>query len=392
MTPSLAIVAFAADRPLSPRGERAREIASAAQHTADPQLIGPEGRVPVRRQSRRLSHVASPLLLDAWEPEAWSALRRRRPRPDAGLLVGFPVSGVYWGARWLVRQGVRYVVDLGDPWALTQPGGGPPPMGRLRAAECERFVWRHAAAAILTTELQAARLRALYPRLPITVRPNGYRPVGSAAAAERDRDDSGTLRLVHYGNIYEPRLPIAPLLSALAASGRWDSIVLTQQGDDWTGALRHPPRGVHVEHARACSWKDVVAAGPRHDLAIVLGNRNPAQLPSKAVQYLTLPIPRLAIAGSDSADALRGYVADKPGWLTLPWDAPPHLAGAAVAGHVGRVWSRPELAAPPAESWEVVARTLVDFTLAHTAGPRREPSVDQPDVRARAVASTSQPR
>ncbi len=392
MTQSLAIVAFAADQPLSPRGERARAVAAAGRRVAETRLIGPEGAAAVRRRSRRTCRVASPWLLDAWEPEAVWALRRLRARPDVGLLVGFPFSGVYWGSRWLARAGVPYVVDLGDPWRLTLPPGQRPPMGGLRAARCEAYVWRHASGAILTTRLQAEAVRRLFPHLPVAVRPNGYRSVSQTVPADPGRDPT-TLRLVHYGNLYAPRLDIAPLLSGLAACGRWRSIVVTQQGEDWTGVLRRLPATVRVELRRPSSWDTVISTAAAHDVAIVLGNRNPAQLPSKAVQYLSLPIPRLAIVGDHPDDALRAYVRDKPGWLTLGWDIAAPAAGAAVAAHLARGWGQDELAPPPGESWEAVAAEVVEFTLGHAdvRDPRADPAA-QLRSRAMAAASNSQPR
>jgi hypothetical protein len=43
---------------------------------------------------------------------------------------------------------------------------------------------------------------------------------------------------------------------------------------------------------------------------------------SKAVQYLTLPIPRVAITSTARHDALADYLADKPGWLCSQVDSP----------------------------------------------------------------------
>lgn len=394
MTTSLAIVAYAADQPLSPRGERALAVAEAASRVARTELIRPTGRERFRRNIRRLTHVASPLMLDAWEVEAWWTLRRRRPCPDGALLVGFPFSAVYWAARRLVHQGIPYVVDLGDPWALTLPAGERPPMGRLRASRCERFVWTHARAAIVTTQLQADAISELFDHLPVVVRPNGYQLAQpSAGSAERPAPPlRRTLRLVHYGNLYSSRLDVAPLLARLAGCGKWDSVVFTQQGNDWSGALRGLPAAARVEVGAQQSWEQVVAAAPQHDLAIVVGNRNPAQLPSKAVQYLTLPIPRVAIVSGDPSDALSAYVRDKPGWMILPWDASAEDAAGAVAAHVERAWTAEQLAPPAHESWEAVAVTLVDILLQHTVGARPTRRERQAASRAIAAASSSHPR
>jgi hypothetical protein len=226
------------------------------------------------------------------------------------------------------------------------------------------------------------------------VRPNGYRAVERVAAPCDVRRPRRCLRIVHYGNLYQPRLDIVPVISRLAACGRWDTVVLTQQGEDWTGALRRLPPSVRVELRRPQAWSEVVSAATDHDLALVVGNRNPAQLPSKAIQYLTLPIPRLAVVGPHPADALSAYVRGRPGWLTLRQDAPADLAGAAVAAHLSRPRST-ELLAPPAdESWGSVAQTVLKFTLAR-AGERARAGAPGPRhaaSRAIPAATSSQPR
>ena len=391
MRPSISIVAFAAERPLSPRGERALVVAEAAAQIADVELINPVRGEALRRRARPVTRVASPLMLDCWEPEAHWTLRRRGSAPDAALLVGFPFSPVYWAARWLVPRKIPYVVDLGDPWALTIPPGERPAMGRWRAARCEWFVWRFASAGVVTTALQAAALRKVFPSLPIVVRPNGFRSV-PAPAAPAAWPSSRTLRLAHYGNLYGSRLPIGPLLSGLAASGRWEHVVFTQYGEDWTGALKGVSPGVRVNTHPPLPWEKVVASASEHDLAVVVGNRNPAQLPSKAVQYLTLPLARLAVVGEDPSDALTEYVRDKPGWMTVPWDAPADVASRAIAAHAARAWTRRQLAPPAAESWAEVAATLLDVVRVHALGEPTQRWEGQTPAPAIAAATSSQPR
>lgn len=369
MRPTVAIVAFAAAQPLSPRGERALAVAEVLDRSADVDFIVPTGHSCLRRNLRRALSVGSPFLLDACEAEAWLALRRLPIRPSAALLVGFPFSPLYWAARWLVRERVRYVVDIGDPWALTLPPSEAPAMGGVRAARCEEYVWRFASAGVVSTPLQAALLQERFQKLPLIVRPNGYRPTKWPSAASSQARTDRTLRLVHYGNLYESRLDVSRLIGGLARCGEWDSVILTQQGHDWTGILRAMPPAVQVEIYEPAPWEEVVAGAREHDLALVVGNCNPAQLPSKAVQYLTLPIPRLAIAGHERSDSLADYVRDKPGWLTLPWDTPIDFAREAVVSHLRQPWSADTLAPPVNESWEVVAATLAEVLLDRTARP-----------------------
>jgi hypothetical protein len=112
----------------------------------------------------------------------------------------------------------------------------------------------------------------------------------------------------------------------------------------------------------------VVERARDYDLALVLGNNKSGQLPSKAIQYLTLPIPRLSVTRRLDGDALADYVRDKPGWLAVSSDDS-ELA-AHVAAHVLREWSSQDLRPPADEAWPVVADQVVDFVERHTLSER----------------------
>jgi hypothetical protein len=124
---------------------------------------------------------------------------------------------------------------------------------------------------------------------------------------------------------------------------------------------------VTVQRRDPVPWPEAVrlAAAEVH-IGLVVGNTDPRQLPSKAIEYLTLPVPRLALTGGQAEDALADYVDGKPGWLTLNVDAPdaaPH-----VWDHLRRSWTAEELAPPADESWERVAQQLASFVLRKCAG------------------------
>jgi hypothetical protein len=165
--------------------------------------------------------------------------------------------------------------------------------------------------------------------------------------------------MVHFGNLYEPRVDVSPLLATLQSSGRWTRIIFALYGSDWTGALKRIPEAIEIERRDPVPWRQAMDLASDYDVALALGNRNPAQLPSKAVQYLTLPIPRLAVTERARGDALAEYVKDKPGWLTIAADDPD--AGQSLAHHLGRTWSPNQLVPPLAESWPAVAEEVVAF-------------------------------
>ena len=227
-----------------------------------------------------------------------------------------------------------------------------------RALRAERQAWRHAAGAVLTTPAQARALAAHFPQLPILVRPNGTTLEQKSVENLSSAQAGDCLRLGHFGNFYRARLDIAPFLDSLALSGLWESVELHQYGQDWTNALAGVRVARVVPHD-PLPWPDVVARAPELDAALVVGNRDRKQLPSKAVDYLTLPIPRIAVTRSDGDDALVEYVADKPGWLVLAPDI--HDAPDRVRAHVSRLWSEQDLALPASEQWGVVAKDVADF-------------------------------
>jgi hypothetical protein len=82
-------------------------------------------------------------------------------------------------------------------------------------------------------------------------------------------------------------------------------------------------------------------------------------MPSKAVQYLTLPIPRIALTNDQPDDALRDFVAGRPGWTVLTEDQAD--AAAHVWELVAHDWTAADLQAPESEAWPQVARQIADF-------------------------------
>ena len=364
----MSVVSLHAHRALAPRGERTRHLVARLERDWEVELVAPPptlatggaagsgGSNPLRRLAAR---GISSVLLDKWEPWSVKRLGRWQPSCDAALLIGHPYSPLVYASRRLRAAGIPYVVDVGDPWVLTAADGGEMTgIARHRARAAERRLWHGAAGAVLTTEGQAEGIAAIAPRLPILVRPNGYD--GAATPAALPRREDRVLRIAHFGMFNSVRLDPRPLLRTLAGSGYWERVELIQFGDDFAGFLDGMPPGVEVERNPTYPWPEVLERARSFDLALVVGNVNAAQLPSKAVQYLTLPIPRLAMA--EPGDALSTYVADKPGWLTLGPADP--AAPQAIDAFLSRGWDATGLAAPAAESWPEVADTIAGFIAA----------------------------
>lgn len=372
----MGVVSYFAHSPFEPRGLRTRAIVDALTGSWSIELVaGPEPGpnepdVSLRERIRRHAayRLGQSVALDS--VEGWSRwhLGRWSPALDAAVLIGYPYSPVAVAAGRLEALEVPYVVDSSDPWALTTTDAGGGRLSARRARAAEGRLWRGAAGAIVTTEAQAEALRRLFPDLPTLVRPNGYTPVPCVDPPAR-REDGSTLRIAHFGNLYSPRVDVAPFFRGLVASGRWSRIELEQFGGDWNQTLQRLPEEVAVSVHPRLPWAQVVVESTRCDLALVVGNVGALQLPSKVIEYLTLPIPRLALLDDPARDPITDYVAAKPGWLLLA--ASETRAADRVFAHVGRGWAADELRAPPGESWPVVGAELAAFVEEQVGAPKR---------------------
>jgi hypothetical protein len=358
------VVSYYAANPLTPRGARTQAVAAALRADADVRVIG--GRPDVRRRTwwhrardKALFEAGSRWLLDSQEPWSRKTFPNRHLGADIALLIGLPISPVIFAAEALRRHDVPYVVDISDPWTPSGSGGHARTLRDRRTPALERALWSGATAGIVTTDAQAQDVQRIVPTLNVLVRANGYTSVASATPHNRRQAD-GTLRIGHFGNLYTPRVDVTGFLRRVAGSGRWRRVEFHQYGRDNDGGLRGASDLVTVRQCNPIPWAEVVQlAGTELDVALVVGNSDPRQLPSKAIEYLTLSIPRLAVTSGRPGDALSAYVAGKPGWLTLTVDAP-DPAGQ-LSAHLHRGWTREELAPPAEESWDRVAKQIATF-------------------------------
>jgi hypothetical protein len=367
----LAVVSGYGLKKLTPRGQRTHWVVDYLERDWDVELTALPAQEPASGVAsgngtpswrRFAGDAVRTTLLDKWEPWSMRQLGRWKPQVSGGLLIAYPWSPVTYAARRLRHAGLPYVVDAGDPWVLTSPGTDTRLLAKYRGRRAEGAIWSGAAGAVVTTRQQADVIGSHFPSLPILVRPNGYDPIPDGAeaavagAAERDPEH---LRIVHYGMLTFVRVDVSKLLERLAASGRWKSISFTQYGDDHAGMLAKAPASVEVEFRPAQPWADVLAGASQFDVAIVVGNWLTGQLPSKAIQYMTLPIPRLALSERESDDALAEYVSGRPAWLALAKDEPE--AAERLWQHLERDWSADELAPPAEEAWPRVAERIGEF-------------------------------
>lgn len=358
---------------LSPRGQRTQHLINALRPYGQVERVGgvsiPQwlagdseriGSSWHRRFGRKLLYS---VLIDKYEIEARRSLHQWSPQVDAAVLVGHPFSAPSFAAARLCSYQIPYLVDVGDPWMLTNPDPDGGWLAQARSRRWELKLWSSARGAVVTTVGQGDALKTLFPHLRVLVRPNGYNIVEKPAElpTRTPTSTSDELRLVHYGSLHGPRVNCGYIFERLADSKKWSKITLRQYGPDWSGTLDSVSRCINVERRSPLSWAEVLAEAHTFHAAIVIGWLNPAQMPSKTIQYLTLPIPRIGMTTPDPGDALATYLADKPGWLVVTDNA--RDAPTKVASHIAKPWGQKELLAPESESWACVERTLSDFAL-----------------------------
>jgi hypothetical protein len=362
---------FAGDLPISPRIQRTAHLTSALEREfglrvarVPDDLARRRGSSPPRGLVRK---ALGPLVLDHLEIPARMMTRDWRPSGRGALLIGWPYSPIYVAASRLVAAGVPYVVDIGDPWVLTDPT--PVPWSRRlsqrRAKAAETFLWRHAAAGVVTTETQARSLRALFPRLELLVRPNGYLAAGEPPVGALPADvvvGDGELRLVHFGAINSARVSIGRWLSSVPGAAGIRRVRLANYGPvDRPELLQAGNPAVSVETYEPVDWARACQIARTFDAAVVIANANPAKLPSKAIQYLTLPVPRIALTAGGDGGELAAFAANRPGFIAVDLDSREDIPR--MRSHLRRAWSGEELRPSPGDSWAEVAREIVEFAV-----------------------------
>ncbi len=365
---------FAGDPPISPRIQRTAQLTAALEQEFEFRVE----RVPENLRQAELSSQESrprglarkalgPFVLDRLEIQSRRAMRGWKPAGRGALLIGWPYSPICLAASRLAAAGIPYVVDVGDPWVLTDP---PPArllrrLSVLRARAGETFLWRNAAAGVVTTETQASDLRALFPDLDLLVRPNGYLAADESGLQSAPVDDlraEGELRLVHFGSINSARAPIGEWLSALPGEAGIRRVRFANYGAvNRPELLQTGNTAVAIEAHDPVPWTEACEIARTFDAGVVVANANPAKLPSKAIQYLTLPVPRIALTVSGDGGELARFAEQRPGFIALGLDSPEDIPR--MIDHLHRAWSDDVLRPSPGDSWTEVAHEVVRFAI-----------------------------
>jgi hypothetical protein len=167
--------------------------------------------------------------------------------------------------------------------------------------------------------------------------------------------------MAHFGNVYDVRIDVGPLLERLLASGNWERVELDQYGNVWDPAARRSldVPGIRYREIPMRLPEDLPSLAAGYDAAIVIGNRSGLGPPSKVFQYMTLPVPRVVLVEDARTDETARFIEHRPGWLAI--SVSDSNAAQLLARHVERPWTAAWLAPPAEDSWPEVAQQILSF-------------------------------
>lgn len=192
---------------------------------------------------------------------------RRPPSPRTTIYaVAAPFSSLIVGAVLARRWGVPLIGDLGDPWL-------PRSAAEARLAA---FVMRRLSALIVTNERTADACRArVAPETEIVVAPNGADELRRTATAAAEPP-----LFLQLGTLSNVRIDHGNTFRALAELDREGLIRFRSYGEAW---VRLAPE-VAGHHRGVVPQEEARALLQSATAAVVVGNRNPLQIPSKVYE------------------------------------------------------------------------------------------------------------
>ena len=252
--------------------------------------------------------------------------------PDVILAIAYPLGAIGAGARLSRRFRIPLAVDLGDPW----PAGSP-------EEQASRGQALAAAGALITTtpELADELGPLLAPSARTLLAPAG----GELRHRSHGRRPTAPPLFVHLGVINPGRVDPVPAFAELArrhAAGQIEFRSHTGGLHPALHELGHP----HLEPLPHAEAIDLLAEA---SAALVLGNRNRAQLPSKAYEIACTETWALCV--SELADDPTAALLAASGHGVSAENDPASIAAAieAILAREGR-GERP--APDPAQTWE----------------------------------------
>lgn len=276
-------------------------------------------RIRAALQAKRFTHRLHWLFVNyasrMWFPDVrrgWDRLviresNRRWPelRPDVLISSGGSVMAHIAASALADQHGLKWIADYGDPWSPIERGGILGMFRRERAKRLEKRILTNASGLVFSTaETQQLYARWLGSSMPRSIAmpcygyneqdfaPNRFVGGGSALA----------IHLAHIGAAHRSDRSLLPLLSAVKCIERESvtccdfsiSIVGNHSREFETYAARN--RIKRVSFAGRVSFAESLRAYYRADVAVMVGNKGPLQVPGKLYHVLGTPIPIFYIA------------------------------------------------------------------------------------------------
>jgi len=234
---------------------------------------------------------------------------------DAVVTSGPPHSSHFAGFIATAGTGVRFCMDMRDPWSMTHEMQLPPDAfirtERLFLRALEKFIYRRADQVIVNTREFASALRQTDPHAAVVHFPNGIDlegiPMRQAAGVRQGS-------IAHVGALYARR-NLSSLFAAMRSLLDDRPNAATSLRLDIAGPLESPHREQMHDEIAAAGLASVVhihgvipraealALLSRSHVALVLAQDQPLCVPAKLYESVGLGVPTAVIAEQGSAAA-----------------------------------------------------------------------------------------
>lgn len=237
-----------------------------------------------------------------WIPTATSALLKHLTSDSVVISTSMPVSA---HVATLIARGLRtfrWIADFGDPWFLDN--SRPKRSWKWHVHKVlEQRVAQHADALVFTTERTVSDYRAYYGN-PIDAKIHLAR-MGFDGTAQLSREHELRRPTLFYGGSVPPEnRSIGPLLQAANRLQDWDFVFSGQSVQCVMDAVL-ATRQTTPSNVRLIDWLDRDAYrsfSTNATACLVLGNRNPQQVPGKVYQLLGVGARILYVGGLPKAE------------------------------------------------------------------------------------------
>lgn len=263
-----------------------------------------------------------------WGPAVVAGRRLMRTCRYAGLITTGPPHTAHLVGLALRRRGLRWIVDLRDPWVRNPGTPGAISSAASDALDrwCERAVLERADAIVVGTDWLQDEVAGRYPHLAdrLHVIPAG---IDTEDFAGISRTPADKFRVAHLGSLYFHRSPgiLFAALEELLADGTLardqTEIVLAGEcsdGIDPVGLARRHGLDDLLRLPGLIPRAEALAVMASAGALVLFAQRQPLQVPAKLYEYLAAGPPVIAVADPGATADL--VAQSGRGWVVGPSD------------------------------------------------------------------------